>query len=147
MVAPEGICALCGQVGKLTFEHIPPRAAFNDHHVNSVRGDVYYKALTTERLPWNLDGMRYKSNQRGSGGYYLCERCNSVLGGKCVEQYVLFAEAAAYYLHNTGAQTGQSIELDIKSFCPGGFIREIMSMFCCVNREWESDLFSDMRSY
>ena len=29
----EGVCWLCGRFGKLTREHIPPRAAFNDNSV------------------------------------------------------------------------------------------------------------------
>ena len=28
--APEGPCHICGKYGKLSFEHSPPEAAFND---------------------------------------------------------------------------------------------------------------------
>lgn len=27
----EGACCICGTHGKLTFEHIPPKSAFNNH--------------------------------------------------------------------------------------------------------------------
>ena len=30
---PLGHCHLCGQYGELTFEHIPPRGAYNKHPV------------------------------------------------------------------------------------------------------------------
>ncbi len=31
----EGICHICGDYGKLFFEHIPPEAAFNNHRVKA----------------------------------------------------------------------------------------------------------------
>ena len=30
----HGICCICGQETELTFEHIPPRAAFNHFIIN-----------------------------------------------------------------------------------------------------------------
>ena len=29
----EGTCCICGSHGKLSFEHVPPKQAFNDHGV------------------------------------------------------------------------------------------------------------------
>ena len=29
----EGTCRICGTYGKLSFEHVPPKRAFNDHGV------------------------------------------------------------------------------------------------------------------
>jgi hypothetical protein len=28
--APDGLCHICGKYGKLSFEHSPPEAAFNN---------------------------------------------------------------------------------------------------------------------
>jgi hypothetical protein len=36
---PNGVCHLCGVFGPLTFEHVPPRAAFNDRGV--LEADIY----------------------------------------------------------------------------------------------------------
>jgi len=33
MVEHTGECCICGKIGKLTFEHVPPKAAFNDRGV------------------------------------------------------------------------------------------------------------------
>lgn len=60
----EGKCHLCGRIGQLTFEHVPPHSAFNDHPVLLLKFD---EALTveSERAP------RGKKAQRGSGAYTL----------------------------------------------------------------------------
>jgi hypothetical protein len=29
----QGVCCICGSLGRLPFEHVPPRAAFNEHRV------------------------------------------------------------------------------------------------------------------
>jgi len=36
---PKGVCCLCGEVKRLTYEHIPPKSAYNDY-------PVLYKSLT-----------------------------------------------------------------------------------------------------
>ena len=32
-MAKQGMCKICGKFGPLSFEHVPPRAAFNDRRV------------------------------------------------------------------------------------------------------------------
>jgi len=36
----HGICHICLQEGELTFEHVPPRSAFNNSRVQVVQGDA-----------------------------------------------------------------------------------------------------------
>ena len=67
----EGRCCLCGSEGKLSFEHIPPRSAFNDSTVLEVEFD---KLITAE----SLENLKGKQNQRGGGDYSLCPKCNSL---------------------------------------------------------------------
>lgn len=43
MKTQTGKCALCGKEGKLTFEHIPPRAAFNSNRARPVGGKEIFK--------------------------------------------------------------------------------------------------------
>ena len=40
-----GHCALCGKCGELTFEHIPPKSAFNKTPVKPVTVESQYSAL------------------------------------------------------------------------------------------------------
>lgn len=70
----EGFCHLCGRFGPLSYEHVPPRSAFNDR---SVIESPWLDDLQRER------GKRPKNsrvNQRGVGAYTLCRECNSLTG-------------------------------------------------------------------
>lgn len=57
----HGICCICGKESDLTFEHIPPRAAFN--HFNLKLYD-FWGYLTQNKT-------RYQSLQNGAGRYSL----------------------------------------------------------------------------
>ena len=70
----DGICHICGRQGKLTFEHVPPRSAFNDKQV------VYHQIekLFNKSLE---DLGKGKISQKGMGAYTLCGDCNNKTGG------------------------------------------------------------------
>jgi len=44
--SPDGVCHICGERGALSFEHIPPKAAFNNRPVvvlpfdKGIRGSI-----------------------------------------------------------------------------------------------------------
>ncbi len=68
-----GICRICGQEGELSFEHIPPRAAFNNKRTIQLQFD--------EALALGPDEpVRGSVQQGGVGGYTLCPRCNNNSG-------------------------------------------------------------------
>jgi hypothetical protein len=73
-VAKVGTCCLCGTWGDLSFEHIPPRAAFNDHRVFEAN---VKKLIGTEWWDGSNSGVEGKWAQRGAGKETLCNRCNS----------------------------------------------------------------------
>ena len=71
----NGICNICGANGPLSFEHTPPRSAFNDCKVLYSTADSY----------WNHGPGRDKPPigrqfQRGYGRTSICERCNQTTG-------------------------------------------------------------------
>jgi hypothetical protein len=69
-----GKCHICGNTTKLSFEHVPPRSAFNDRQV------VYYLFEDVFNKP--LDNLTNgKISQKGMGGYTLCIKCNNDTGG------------------------------------------------------------------
>jgi hypothetical protein len=68
-----GVCHLCGINGKLSFEHVPPEAAFNDQRV--LESDVH--RLIGGDLIKELEKPTGKYNQRGAGKFTLCDRCNT----------------------------------------------------------------------
>jgi hypothetical protein len=69
----EGICHICGAYGKLSYEHVPPSAAFNDK-------PVLYTTLLKILQRGDLDGLTGKKLQRGAGANKLCEKCNATTG-------------------------------------------------------------------
>lgn len=73
MTAPDGHCWLCGKFGKLTKEHIPPQAAFNDF-------PLLYEKIT-ERSK-RTGSMEWEAGEPQQGLYFrsLCEQCNNRYG-------------------------------------------------------------------
>jgi len=69
----EGKCHICGNVGPLSFEHVPPRRAFNERPV--------IKAQFEDIVGLGPDEpIRGKIQQRGMGEYTLCPTCNNNTG-------------------------------------------------------------------
>jgi hypothetical protein len=69
----KGTCCICGRYSDLSFEHVPPRKAFND------------RSLVRRKVDWMREGgpkidRGGKVEQRGAGEYTLCERCNNITG-------------------------------------------------------------------
>lgn len=62
MTTQIGRCALWGRDGKLTFEHISPRAAFNSNRTRPVGDKEIFneEVLKDEnRMPWDTDGLEH----------------------------------------------------------------------------------------
>lgn len=70
---PKGICHLCGRDEPLSYEHVPPAAAFN-------RGPVVETPIEEAFDQVFDESPRGRINQRGVGAYTLCERCNNDTG-------------------------------------------------------------------
>src|SRR5438552_9354996 len=68
-----GVCHLCGTEGRLSFEHVPPKAAFNNRPVVAYGFEEAIKAG-----PENSGKGRIQ--QRGAGAYTLCGKCNNDTG-------------------------------------------------------------------
>jgi hypothetical protein len=76
-----GECCICGRFGKLSYEHVPPEAAFNNLP-NVLKG---IDEILKKGDPTNA---KSKIMQRGAGAYTLCERCNSLTGHWYGKNYV-----------------------------------------------------------
>lgn len=136
-----GKCALCGKETNLTFEHIPPRAAFNSNGAKPVSGkEIFREEVINDpnRMPWDTEGLRYSNQQQGMGRYSLCQECNNNTGSWYGEAYVFFAkvvnEAINEYMEISEGTLG------IKDIYPLRIIKQIASMFCSVNRPDEPKL-------
>ena len=71
-----GKCHICGLHTELTFEHIPPKAAFNDRPVVNT---PFEEIVNADDLD-DITSLKGVINQRGAGGHTLCGKCNNNTG-------------------------------------------------------------------
>lgn len=86
-MATQDICRVCLEKRDLSFDHVPPKAAFNK---DPVWWSDPVKALhltKEERLQ-----HRGRKQQRGSGRNSLCQECNTMLGTRYVRAYADLAK-------------------------------------------------------
>ena len=136
-----GKCALCGQLSALTYEHIPPKIAFNTEPTKQFLGTEFIG--DSDRLPWDMRGLRYDNRQQGSGQYSLCSTCNNNTGSWYADSYKQFAYAAAAMMCDPGASGASSVTM--KSLYPLRIIKQICSMFCSVNVDFPQ--FDEIRTF
>ena len=122
----DGICRLCGNHTKLSFEHVPPQSAFNDRPV--VQSSI--EKLIKKDL--DLDKISGKTLQRGAGGYTLCEKCNSLTGGWYGSAYVNWIYQAARFLL---LSRGRPSLYYLYRIFPLRVIKQIACMFFSANGE------------
>jgi hypothetical protein len=92
---PE-ICHLCRrEYAKLSFEHTPPRSAFNEKRLTVHGIDGWLRFGETGE--WG----RGRIEQRGAGGQVLCEDCNNKTGAWYVNELRVAANAGATLLRQT----------------------------------------------
>lgn len=141
-----GICRLCGKDTVLTYEHVPPKAAFNNSSVKQISGSEIIKSLGEDRLPWDLSNLYGTIQQRGKGGYYLCHSCNENTGSWYVPYFVRFIHEVFYIISSTGGLENETaIHLSAESIRPLPLFKEIMVMFCNINHNCFGD--ENLRSF
>ena len=117
-----GECRICGNIGKLTFEHVPPEAAFNDRRVFHAKIDqlVGGKWVPGETL------IGARQSQRGAGSYTLCAKCNNDTGSWYGRSYVEFSYQAMTLLHRSSGRL--SLAYPYKIY-PLRVLKQIVTMF------------------
>lgn len=128
-----GICAICGCERILTFEHIPPKAAFNDKPSRMYSMDnILEKVKESRQIPKSFEGLHYSDRQKGYGDYLLCADCNNMTGHLYAPAYIDFNNALLGLIANNynSFMTAKGIELDVK-IKPLNFVKQVLSIFCC----------------
>jgi hypothetical protein len=119
-----GYCSICGKYTNLSFEHIPPEDALNNKRAKVYSGDEVVKKIKGEEA-------RYIQQQRGTGKYSLCEKCNNDTGSWYAPAYSLMAKATARTLQNREPlKHGDVLAFSTKSFEPLAFVKQVITMFC-----------------
>ena len=131
-----GRCHLCGADGELSFEHIPPKAAFNNHGV--LEADIHRLLGHDPREEGLKDKVGGKTNQRGAGGFTLCKSCNNNTGSWYGPAYVDFTHQAVYLRHKiaeikaeseVGCSSDSSADAIIR-IKPLNVLKQMLVMFC-----------------
>jgi hypothetical protein len=110
-------------VGKLSYEHVPPRAAFNDR-------PIVARAIDEIIKKGSPDNVKRHIYQRGAGAYTLCGRCNSNTGHWYGPAFVEWVTQGMYILQ--AARLHLSIYNNFHIF-PLRVIKQIACMFFSVN--------------
>ena len=121
----EGNCALCGELKKLSFEHVPPQSAFNDKPIFM---------QTHEHLAdkdSNLYGKKKRSN-KGFGGYTLCETCNNNTGNWYARDFADFAHQGMEIIK--GYETPQYAIKGVYNIKPLNVIKQVLTMFMSADK-------------
>lgn len=117
-----GTCQICGIHSKLTFEHVPPKSAFNDRPVVRAKIEEFERAEAEHRK------LRGRKLQRGRGSYTLCGQCNSTTGHWYGAAFADWAAQALRVLHLP--LDSPTIYLPFFIF-PLRVIKQILCMFAC----------------
>jgi hypothetical protein len=129
-----GQCRICGQRGVLSFEHVPPRAAFNRTRIEQ---------FTIEHWLGRADGkptQRGRVRQRGTGDFALCERCNNLTGRLYVPELVKLVRAGARILAQLPADQDVGSEqmmagIRLIGVRPLRLAKQIVAMTLAINGE------------
>lgn len=129
-----GKCRICGEEGRLTFEHIPPSATYNKQSVRIVKlMDLIKAENEDDAYPWVLDQASYTISQRGIGEYCLCKKCNNDTGAWYGVHYKRFVDALMIVYMNMKKQNKDVISVDLKDMRPLPIIKQIFALFCDIN--------------
>jgi hypothetical protein len=122
---PQGICHICGQHGDLSFEHVPPEKAFNDRPAFLLAYDELF-TLGPDDEPQS----KPIKQQRGAGGFTLCDSCNSKTGSWYGDRFINWCCQAALLLERS---EGKPTLLYPYYIYPLAVLKQIVSLFLSIN--------------
>lgn len=120
-------CRICGTPALLSFEHVPPKAAFNNHRV---AGKHIFELIN--KNPDEYTTGKGHISQRGAGAYTLCEKCNNDTGRWYGGAFADFAHQSLNILKHAN---GQPLIYYPFRIYPLRVIKQIITMFFSVNKD------------
>lgn len=123
----NGICLLCGNFTKLSFEHVPPRSAFNNKPILIQTGE-HLTEKTSRRY-----GKKAMSN-KGFGSNTLCEKCNNNTGSWYGEAFADFAHQGMQILTMASSASELPEVSGEYTIRPLNVLKQIMTMFMSADK-------------
>ncbi|MCJ7577853.1 MAG: hypothetical protein MUO91_05330 [candidate division Zixibacteria bacterium] len=121
----KGTCHLCGNFGALSFEHVPPRAAFNNRRIIKVTFEQAISLGPDEIVKGPIQ-------QGGIGGHTLCPKCNNLTGHWYGTRFVGWCYQAMNILIRSH---GKPSLIYLNYLFPLAILKQIVTMFFSVNTE------------
>lgn len=121
----KGICHICGNFGDLSFEHVPPRAAFNDKRVVKVTFEQAISLGPDETVKGPIQ-------QGGMGKHTLCAKCNNLTGHWYGCRFVDWCYQAMGILIRSN---GKPSLINLNYLSPLAILKQIVTMFFSVNAD------------
>lgn len=129
----KGICRVCGFYKELTYEHIPPKKAFNTEQV------------AFQTLQDIVQGHNHTKFRQGMGLYTLCEKCNNDTGGRYGEAFAEWTRQGFNYLDKLeGERTPIQLPFWIK---PLNVIKQVTTMALATFGEEPALRHSELRQF
>jgi len=128
----EGFCRLCGNYGKLSFEHIPPKKAFNDHQ----------QLLRT--MEDHLSTRPYSRFRKGLGTYSLCGRCNNLTGAWYGPAFVNWTKQGYAWLDKVEGEKILSLPYYIR---PLNVLKQVLVMAAAMAPEVSLPAHKELRQF
>lgn len=134
----HGQCNICGGLGKLTFDHIPPRGCLPPSVTLLVHAS---QALGAESL--RADGVRYM--QDGVKYRTLCGPCNNRLGHDHDPEFIRFTQVVSNYL-GTVTPLPSTTTASVK---PQRLLRSVLGHLCAlgVERYFKGPITEPIKDY
>lgn len=129
-----GICKLCGNEGQLSYDHVPPRAVFNDGQFLSVPDEELYDWAPGETVKGKL-------KQGGIGFYSLCQKCNNNTGSWYGRDFVWWSYHAVNVLKWTDTRPTLYYP---QSFFPLRVLKQILTMFFSISKVDLTEIAPDL---
>lgn len=121
---PTGECHICGVVGPLSFEHTPPRGAFNNRTVVAATFDQVVSLGPEGTAKGTIE-------QKGMGAFTLCNKCNNDTGSWYGNQFIAWCYQGMQILLASG---GRPSLVYPHYLFPLPTIKQVITMFFIVNQ-------------
>ena len=97
-----------------------------------------------ERKPWDVRGLKYLNQQSGMGDHTLCHDCNNNTGAWYGDEYKRVAYGMHSLMVQEKAKSNMILEIHNAKIYSLKFFKQVISMFCSVNKESNID---DLREF
>jgi hypothetical protein len=114
-----GVCHICGRQGKLSPEHVPPKAAFNNARM------VLY---TVESWIAKESTPKGRIQQGGINRYTLCAQCNNDTGSWYGSEYVSWAKVFMALLPQVPRSVPEIVVV-LQEVYPLRFLKQVVTCF------------------